>query len=109
MNRRSFLAAIAAALVLDPERALWVPRKKLISIASVKGTPAGPFLEVGDILTFEGFPGRFIVTRGCYSVAQISDVRMERSCPNLEPPWARRHWLPQNFEVTARHLPAWPA
>lgn len=32
MNRRSFLASVAAALVLDPERALWVPGKKLISI-----------------------------------------------------------------------------
>ena len=32
MNRRSFLSALAASLVLDPERALWVPGKKLISI-----------------------------------------------------------------------------
>jgi hypothetical protein len=37
MNRRAFLASVAAALVLDPERALWVPGKKLISI------PAPPF------------------------------------------------------------------
>ena len=34
MNRRGFLAALAgaAAYALDPERALWVPGKKLISI-----------------------------------------------------------------------------
>jgi hypothetical protein len=32
MNRRAFLASLAAALALDPERALWVPGKKLISI-----------------------------------------------------------------------------
>jgi hypothetical protein len=35
MNRRRFfgsLAAIAAAAALDPERALWIPNKKLISI-----------------------------------------------------------------------------
>ena len=32
LNRRGFLGALAAALVLDPERALWVPGKKLISI-----------------------------------------------------------------------------
>jgi hypothetical protein len=32
MNRRSFLTALASALVLDPERLLWVPGQKLISI-----------------------------------------------------------------------------
>jgi len=34
MNRRAFLASLggAAALALDPERALWVPGAKLISI-----------------------------------------------------------------------------
>lgn len=32
MNRRSFLSVLAATLVADPERALWVPGKKLISI-----------------------------------------------------------------------------
>lgn len=31
VNRRGFLAALAG-LTLDPERALWVPGKKLISI-----------------------------------------------------------------------------
>lgn len=38
-SRRAFLAAIAAAFALDPERALWVPGKKLISIAA----PRVPF------------------------------------------------------------------
>ncbi len=32
LNRRGFLAAIAAAVTLDPEKLLWVPGKKLISI-----------------------------------------------------------------------------
>ena len=31
MNRRSFLAALAGAMVLDPERLLWRPGAKLIS------------------------------------------------------------------------------
>jgi hypothetical protein len=32
MNRRAFLAAAAAALAYDPERALWVPGAKTISV-----------------------------------------------------------------------------
>lgn len=36
MNRRSFLASLAAALTLDPERALYVPGKKLISVPPPK-------------------------------------------------------------------------
>lgn len=33
MNRRAFLSALAAAFVLDPEKLLWQPGAKLISIA----------------------------------------------------------------------------
>jgi len=36
LTRRSFLAAAAAALVHDPERALWVPGAKLISIPAAR-------------------------------------------------------------------------
>lgn len=32
MNRRGFLASLAAAFVVDPERLLWVPGAKLVSI-----------------------------------------------------------------------------
>jgi len=32
MNRRSFLALLAASLTLDPERMLWIPGRKLISV-----------------------------------------------------------------------------
>ncbi len=32
MNRRGFLAALIAGTAFDPERLLWVPGKKLISI-----------------------------------------------------------------------------
>jgi hypothetical protein len=32
MNRRGFIAALAGAFVADPEKLLWVPGKKLISI-----------------------------------------------------------------------------
>lgn len=35
ISRRGFLGALAAAFVADPERLLWVPGKKLISIPSI--------------------------------------------------------------------------
>lgn len=37
MNRRSFLASLLATATLDPERLLWTPGRKLISIP--KPTP----------------------------------------------------------------------
>jgi hypothetical protein len=77
-NRRSFLqvaAAAAAALVLDPERALWVPGRKTIFVLP----PAPPLrlpmraldcgFRKGDIITIDGrrnpYTGelqRFVVT-----------------------------------------------
>ncbi len=36
MNRRSFLASFAAACAFDPERLLWVPDQKTISIPAKK-------------------------------------------------------------------------
>lgn len=54
MNRRSFLTTLAAAFALDPERALWVPGKKLISIPKPRltGWPASSeTLKPGDIFT----------------------------------------------------------
>lgn len=69
MTRRALLASLAAAFVLDPERLLWKPGAKLISV------PAPPFLAVGDIVTFGGIEGRFIVTREARSVLTLSDAR----------------------------------
>lgn len=53
MNRRSFLATLAAGLTLDPERLLWRPGAKMISIPkrkifsySINGAPLGPTIEV---------------------------------------------------------------
>jgi hypothetical protein len=43
MNRRGFLGSIGAALsvaVLDPERALWVPGRKMISVPKPCGYAA---------------------------------------------------------------------
>jgi len=50
MNRRGFLRGLlgtGAALALDPEKMLWVPGKRLISI------PAGPRLLTIDMITYE--------------------------------------------------------
>lgn len=41
MNRRSFLSLLSTAMVLDPERLLWIPGKKTIFIP-----PAPPLSEV---------------------------------------------------------------
>lgn len=70
MNRRGFFAAfaaIAAAATLDPERLLWVPGRKLISIPSVFDlSPVvitawrGAF-RVGDVVTFGRDPSPYTV------------------------------------------------
>lgn len=61
MTRRSLFSLGAAALAgyaLDPERALFVPGKKLISIPR----PAPPpFFNVGDIIEIEGHKYRYRV------------------------------------------------
>jgi hypothetical protein len=51
------LGAIAAALVLDPERALWVPGAKLISIPA---PVIRPMFNVGDVVTFGEDRQRFV-------------------------------------------------
>lgn len=68
MNRRgflSFLGAGAAALALDPERAPWVPGKKLISIPKVTATPSTitpdtPFVVIWEEMTKGEFNRRYI-------------------------------------------------
>ena len=65
MNRRGFLHALMGAAVLDPERALWVPGAKTISISKPKTAIgwAGPqWLKVGDVITFQHIPGMYRVT-----------------------------------------------
>lgn len=59
LNRRGFLGALGAAIAgatLDPERALWIPSRKLISVPAPLGTvsvmTSFGFFTVGDIITF---------------------------------------------------------
>ena len=49
MNRRLFLGAIASAFVADPERLLWTPGRKLISIPK----PRGNVLLMPEIIAVE--------------------------------------------------------
>lgn len=68
MTRRGFLGSLAvaaSAFALDPERALWVPGAKTISIprpASVRLT-RGPEFKIGDTIMIRR-PVRFIVSDG---------------------------------------------
>jgi len=67
MNRRSFLAAPAAGLVLDSDRLLWRPGAKLISIPKpapliIRGWALGPLLAIGDEITFGSDPTRYNIT-----------------------------------------------
>jgi hypothetical protein len=58
MKRRAFLATLAAAaagLALDPERALWVPGAKTIFLPTPPPTVVSPVaLTRGDIFTMSG-------------------------------------------------------
>lgn len=64
MNRRNFLA-FAALFVADPERLLWRPGARLISIPKplvITAENLPLHFACGDIITFSGyFPGRFVV------------------------------------------------
>lgn len=58
LGRRGFISSLLAAAVLDPERLLWVPGRKMISISKPRA------VEVGDIVSFDGFQSKevWIVT-----------------------------------------------
>ncbi len=73
MERRGFfgvIAGFAATAVLDPERDLWVPGKKLISIPSplvqadvtLQAVSGWPDVAVGDVLTFGCDPRQWHIT-----------------------------------------------
>ena len=54
MNRRTFLASLLAAAVLDPEKLLWVPRKKTFFIPPVGRLVLSETFQPGDVVTFAG-------------------------------------------------------
>jgi len=88
MNRRAFFGAltgIAAIAALDPEKLLWVPGKKLISIPR---RAARPFLAVGDIVQFKGWLGKYVVTEEAELLADVSAARFA-FLPSAHPPLRR--------------------
>lgn len=60
VSRRGFLGAIAAALVLDPERALWVPGAKKIFLPPAPRVVRFPMFNVGDVVKFFDDEQRFV-------------------------------------------------
>lgn len=48
MNRRAFLATLAASMGLDADRLLWVPGAKLVSIPKPRVFPRGDGSVVGQ-------------------------------------------------------------
>lgn len=97
MNRRGFLAtfaAVAAGVVLDPERLLWLPGAKTIFLPAPKPTLAtSEALTIGDVFTIEGVYGinprrlestgylqEFVITKHYVSPG---DVNLNDICPRI--------------------------
>lgn len=108
------MLAGAAAAAVDPERLLWTPGKKLISVPALTITPAPPFLAVGDIVTFYGIRARFQVTKAAQSkltlrgaeFAMLPEVFDESVLTALKPLPTSRLWtsLRNEFDLAVlRH------
>lgn len=101
MTRRGFIAAFAAAVALDPEKLLWRPGEKLISIPAppkLSVLTARPLLEVGDIVTFGLRPERYMVTAAVRSMNEIDLARFQLLPfigPSESGPWA--HYIPSRW------------
>ncbi len=79
MNRRGFLAAVLATAALDPERLLWQPCRKLISIPAPRvGLPGlAEKFAVGDIISFGDSPYCYVVTTVAESTLSFSMLTNE--------------------------------
>jgi hypothetical protein len=98
MNRRGFLGALLGVAVLDPEKLLWVPGQKLISIPSATVLEptyrngilafqlASPFKQeiIQDIATIPAVLSSKIWYDGRGYVANVTAVRLKP----LGPSWA---------------------
>lgn len=107
MNRRAFLASLASvagALTLDPEKLLWVPGRKLISIPAtppVSGftTVTGlPMLAVGDVVEINGWPNKFVVIRASEGHTTMLGAQLRPLLPKVD-----FFWQPLNPSRNADH------
>lgn len=92
MNRRLFLGSLLAAFALDPEKLLWRPGAKLISIP--KPPIVACVLNVGDVFTIAGrnvvnprFPilERYIVTGIWVSPIETTYSLAKAKVPEFRP------------------------
>ena len=99
MNRRAFFglaASAAAAFALDPERALWVPGAKTISIPAT----TRPYLAVGDVVTFGNIRQRYIVTAAAHSLTEIARARFRQISPRLAYSKSDFRWISNQRVIT---------
>ena len=87
MNRRGFLAALAAAFVTDPEKLLWVPGQKLISIPAPH-----PYVSAAGSIAW-----KMDALRDCLEdLVLLQDVLWERVTRKEET---------SIFDIPYRHIP----
>jgi hypothetical protein len=95
MNRRGFLGALfgsAGALVVDPERALWTPGAKLISIPrrTAAGWASTALIKPGDVFTIAGDGREYVVVQEVTSSQFITRIDLIERVPLHRPEWCAR-------------------
>lgn len=106
MDRRSFLASLAAAvtgsLALDPEKLLWLPGKKLISIPKTASIPAVA-TTCNRLLTSQQITWETLEIMDSYlktiPVLKIGDTIHVRRPQRWKP---NQHGLSEKFDLATR-------
>lgn len=92
MNRRSFfsaIGAIAATAAVDPERLLWTPGKKLISIPKAGSWMEDEFQKDLAFLSGQQWPAdilkeRVKMGRPCLVVNRLPDIVLQKAAAHTE-------------------------
>jgi hypothetical protein len=106
-SRRGFLGAIAAALVLDPERALWVPGAKKIFLPPA---PRETGILIRMIRSWDHDLARFTVHMDCLwglqaqQNAQLDGLRFDRNAFTLVDSGATAPWVSVSRRDYARRF-----
>ena len=99
MKRRGFLAALAASLTLDPERALWVPGAKLISVPKPVPLPVSGISLMREMMQLE-YDAYCYMSKGhlFYALEARANVLPDRGQLRRHDPtiaaWRVRSWSP---------------